>query len=122
MVDWNSKIFYERFIGFLVANIILAFTFAGIYRGIQEFNGDFEDMKDPMDYFYFSWITQSTIGYGDHSPKTNLGKVAVCAQSFIFWMIALTFAILGDEENIGYILNPNPKYWNVPYSQYKKIV
>ena len=29
----------------------------------------------PIDSFYFSFITLSTIGYGDLSPSTDLGKI-----------------------------------------------
>lgn len=120
MVDWTTRKFVERLGIFLVANLVLAFVFAGIYRGIQEYNGDFENLTEPFDYFYFSWITQSTIGYGDHSPKTELGKVAVCAQSFTFWMVALSFAVLADEEKPSFILDIT-KNWNVPYSEFKKL-
>jgi hypothetical protein len=89
-----------------------------MWKGNYDFEsfGDTNNPDNDFDPFYFSWITQTTIGYGDHSPKTKLGKFLVCLQSFIFWTVALTFAILGDEQNIWYILQPTN--WEIPYSEY----
>lgn len=126
MVNWNSHTFYSRLGSFLFLNIILSLIFGGIYWAMWEKGLDFEsfgDIDDPnnrFDPFYFSWVTQTTIGYGDHSPKSKLGKVLVCLQSFLFWTIALSFAILGDEENIFYILNPTN--WHIPYSEYLEVI
>lgn len=35
----------------------------------------------PIDSFYFSFITLATIGYGDFSPSTDLGKLVTVAYS-----------------------------------------
>jgi hypothetical protein len=35
-----------------------------------------------IDSFYFSFITLATIGYGDFSPSTDLGKLVTVAYSF----------------------------------------
>ena len=36
--------------------------------------------KGPLDPFYFSFTTMSSVGYGDFSPKTNRAKVLVMTQ------------------------------------------
>jgi potassium channel subfamily K len=38
--------------------------------------------KSPIDAFYMSVITLTTVGFGDHSPKTPLGRVFGCV-----WML-----------------------------------
>ena len=36
----------------------------------------------PLDAFYFSATTLTTIGYGDHAPKTDLGKLFTVVYIF----------------------------------------
>ena len=36
----------------------------------------------PIDSFYFSFITLATIGYGDFSPSTDIGKLFTVLYSF----------------------------------------
>jgi hypothetical protein len=39
--------------------------------------------KSPVDPFYFSFTTMSSVGYGDFSPKTNRAKMIVMSQQVI---------------------------------------
>ena len=43
------------------------------------------------DAFYFSFVTGSTVGYGDISPKTPLARFAVCCQIFVQLLSFATF-------------------------------
>ena len=36
----------------------------------------------PIDSFYFSFITLATIGYGDFSPSTDIGKLVTVLYRF----------------------------------------
>lgn len=111
MVKWSSSLFYRRVLTFAFLIIMLSVIFGAIYYGIYKSGNDnfsLDDNAQPdfFDFLYFSWITQSTIGYGDMSPNDTGSKWVVCIQSFLFWMIALTFAVLGDENDMLCIIVP----------------
>ena len=41
------------------------------------------DFKSPLDPFYFSFTTMSSVGYGDISPKTDMAKLMVMSQQIV---------------------------------------
>jgi hypothetical protein len=111
MSKWTSKKLYTRLGSFTVLTILLSVVFGSIYYAmhsakIDDFGIGEEDDKDLFNFWYFSWITQTTVGYGDYSPKSNWGKLLVCLQIFLFWVWVLVFAALVDEKNMMCILNP----------------
>jgi voltage-gated potassium channel len=44
---------------------------------------DFGFTDDPLDPYYFSLTTMSTVGYGDFSPKTQRAKILVMTQQAV---------------------------------------
>ena len=44
----------------------------------------------PLDPFYFSFTTMSSVGYGDFSPKTNRAKMLVMTQQGLMVVGVLT--------------------------------
>ena len=46
--------------------------------GPESFN-----FKSPLDPYYFSFTTMSSVGYGDISPKTDMAKLVVMSQQFL---------------------------------------
>jgi|TARA_B110000444_G_scaffold34325_1_gene29716 voltage-gated potassium channel len=44
---------------------------------------DFGFTDDPLDPYYFSLMTMSTVGYGDFSPKTQRAKALVMSHHTI---------------------------------------
>jgi hypothetical protein len=41
------------------------------------------NFKSPLDPFYFSFTTMSSVGYGDFSPKTDAAKLVVMSQHLV---------------------------------------
>jgi Ion channel len=66
----------------------IVFSFAVIYARGHYLNKDFTHWFDPI---YFSFITSSTIGFGDLVPVTPMGKALVTAQSVIFFIFVVLF-------------------------------
>lgn len=51
-----------------------------------------------LDSFYFSVITLTTVGYGDFSPQTGIGKVFTIVYIFIGLGLLLGFInVIGEE-------------------------
>lgn len=63
-------------------------SFSLLYAGFRMLN---EKAITMIDYFYFSFITSSTIGFGDIIPKTQGGKILVSFQSFLFLVFVVLF-------------------------------
>jgi hypothetical protein len=89
-----SEIFDEprsskRSILLLFLNYIeITFDFAVIYGGLNLLKGV---AHSRLDFVYFSFMTSSTIGYGDIFPTTSLGKYVVILHSIIFLFVIVLF-------------------------------
>jgi voltage-gated potassium channel len=46
-----------------------------------------------IDSYYFSVVTLATVGFGDLSPKTNVGKIFTTI--YIFWGVGMLAAYFG---------------------------
>ena len=82
------------FRGFMLLNLVLVMIFTIIYKLVSM--GDDKAFSSPLDFMdalYFAVVTQSTVGYGDISPKSKTSKS--CVMLHITLVIALTvnFAI-----------------------------
>jgi hypothetical protein len=103
----------ETIMGALCVYVLLGIGFAGIYAGINDFErlGFFAQPgpKNNVDFLYFSFITQTTVGYGDLTPGTDAGRVivtfeALIGQVFLVTLVARLVSMYGharrslDEE------------------------
>jgi len=103
----------ETIMGALCVYVLLGIAFAGIYAGINDFErlGFFAQPgpKTNVDFLYFSFITQTTVGYGDLTPGTDAGRVivtfeALIGQVFLVTLVARLVSMYGharrqsDEE------------------------
>tara|TARA_B100001094_G_scaffold127434_1_gene123379 strand:- start:443 stop:739 length:297 start_codon:yes stop_codon:yes gene_type:complete len=81
----------NNLISFLTTNLGIIVLFGIIYMiyikfGIssnpnEEFNG-LNSESTLMDFLYFSFTIQSTVGFGDITPKTKIARVLVMCQQF----------------------------------------
>ncbi len=73
------------FISCLAALLLFSFLFY--------LTGSIAPVTHPFDYFYFSTITFSTLGYGDLHPTSTIGQVLSCLEvgcGFIMFGVLLT--------------------------------
>lgn len=63
----------------------------GLYTSLGAVFYHFQEGWDWLDSFYFTVITLSTVGYGDFSPQTDLGKLFTIP--FIFIGVGLFVAV-----------------------------
>jgi len=65
---------------FLYTTIAITLLYGYMYSQMKE---DFGFTDDPLDPYYFSLTTMSTVGYGDFSPKTQRAKILVMTQQAV---------------------------------------
>jgi hypothetical protein len=91
------------------AYLIIGLLFTMLYQGLATFT-DYRFFNSvarptPGDFEYFSFITLTTVGYGDLAPITPLGRAAavaeaVIAQVFLVTTVARVVSMFGSERPI----------------------
>lgn len=80
---------YNRNVLLLFIDYIqIVFDFAVIYGGLNLLS---KPGSNILDMVYFSFVTSSTIGFGDISPATPFGKIMVCFQSLLLLVFVVLF-------------------------------
>jgi Ion channel len=93
--------------GAVAIYLIVGLTYAYIYATIaafgdpQFFAGDREDTI--ANFLYFSYVTQSTVGYGDFVAATQLGRTfavteALLGQLYLVTVVAVVVSNIGRER------------------------
>ena len=78
------------------ANVILIIIFSIIYSLIM-LNDEREDHFNTIeDVIYFTVTTHFTVGFGDLSPQTTMGRIAMILHVFLVWVVNMV--PLGLEE------------------------
>lgn len=91
--------------GVLTLYLLLGLLFGSIYVAIEELsNTAFFDGRPAGlrtgDFIYFSFVTQTTVGYGDFVPGTDPGRAlavlqAILGQLYLVTVVSLVVANLG---------------------------
>ena len=90
--------------------VLLGMLWAFIYQAIGAFSDD-PFFAQPVsatsaDYLYFSFVTQTTVGYGDLSAATNPGRAfavleALLGQLYLVTVVALVVSRLRPRDRPG---------------------
>lgn len=91
----------------LTAYLLIGILFAALYRGVAALDDfrAFDGIVRPAagDYAYFSFITMTTVGYGDLAPATGAMRVlavfeAIIGQVFLVTAVARIVSLLGHQQ------------------------
>lgn len=84
----------ETILGAICIYVLLGIAFAGIYAGINDFEatGFFAQPgpKTNVDFLYFSFVTITTVGYGDLTAGSDVGRVVVTFEALIGQVFLVT--------------------------------
>lgn len=89
----HNTVTIQTVMGGVSAYALIAFVMASIYFGLDLLNeGDFlNGVVDNGDYTYFSFVTLTTVGYGDILAASNLAKRLVVIEAFVGQVFIITF-------------------------------
>src|SRR3954471_6054978 len=97
----------ETILGSICVYVLIAIAFAGIYGAVNEAErtGFFAQKVEPnnVDFLYFSFVTITTVGYGDLTAGTSTGRVlvtfeAVMGQIFLVTLVARLVSLYGNKQ------------------------
>ncbi len=93
--------------GLLCLYLLIGLFFAQVYAAIDDVGADaFSSSLNPLDRFdlvYFSFVTLSTVGFGDITPSIHLTQAlaiteAVLGQIFLVTVVAAAVARIGQTR------------------------
>ena len=101
----------QTVLGSLCVYLFGAMLFAMVYSMIAQISGTpffvQSDAPSALDYIYFSFITIATVGFGDFSPATAVGKMAVVVEAisgqlYLVVVVALFVSRIGRRLRGGH--------------------
>ncbi len=97
----HDTIGLETILGAICVYVLIGIAFAGIYGGVNdaEPSGFFAQhvVVDNVDFLYFSFVTITTVGYGDLTAGTSTGRVLVTFEALIgqIFLVTLVARLVG---------------------------
>jgi hypothetical protein len=97
----------ETILGAICVYVLIGIAFAGIYGAVNEIEptGFFAQHVVPnnVDFLYFSFVTITTVGYGDLTAGTSTGRVlvtfeALIGQIFLVTLVARLVSMYGTRQ------------------------
>ena len=101
----QRQITYETVLGALCTYVLLGLLFAFMYLAVNELDGPFFTQpaaQRQSEYLYFSFVTLTTLGFGDLSPHVGLPQAltvfeALLGQVFLVTMVARLVTLWGRQ-------------------------
>ncbi|MFA0724364.1 potassium channel family protein [Vibrio sp. 10N.222.49.E5] len=91
-------------VSLIVPFLLIGMFFSGVYAFLQISGYGFSGIIYSYDFIYFSFVTQTTLGYGEMTPTSVFSKYVVIAQSIIgiFYMgvaVSVTLGVILENGN-----------------------
>jgi voltage-gated potassium channel Kch len=107
-ISQHRVVTVQTVMGGVAAFALIAFVMAAVYHGLDLLTeGPFlNGVTSPGDYTYFSFVTLTTVGYGDLTAATDLAKrlvvvEAFCGQVFLITLVARLVSLWGPPSREG---------------------
>ena len=107
----HPRITVRTLLGAIAFYLLIGLVFARAYAFLASVDsGRFfaqPGKNSPADYLYFSYVTQATVGYGDLTPVTRIGRAFTIAEALLGQLYLVTILAL-FVSNIGRERRPAP--------------
>lgn len=98
----------ETILGAIDAYLLVGMAFAAVYGALDDIDPHFfaQGVASGVKYLYFSFVVITTLGFGDLTPRTDIGRVivsieALLGQLFLVTVVAVLVANLGRASRHG---------------------
>jgi voltage-gated potassium channel Kch len=91
-ISQHRVVTIQTVMGGIAAYALIAFVMAAVYRAIELVTGAgfLNGVAGSGDYLYFSFVTLTTVGYGDITPATDLAKRLAVIEMFVGQVFLIT--------------------------------
>ena len=89
----HQQVTFQTVMGGIAAYALIAFVMASVLHSLALLTGvnSLEGIVASGDYVYFSFVTLTTVGYGDITPATELAKRLAVVEAFAGQVFLITF-------------------------------
>jgi len=89
----HEHVRFQTVMGGVSAYALLAFVMASVLHSLELLTSanTLDGVVAAGDYIYFSFVTLTTVGYGDITPATELAKRLAVVEAFIGQVFLITF-------------------------------
>ncbi|MBK9180414.1 MAG: hypothetical protein IPM45_12805 [Acidimicrobiales bacterium] len=84
-ISRHQQVGLETVLGGISVYVLLGVSFAAIYLAVDSISGGFfaQASENRVSFLYFSFITMTTVGYGDLTPGTEVGQVLASLEALV---------------------------------------
>jgi voltage-gated potassium channel Kch len=88
----HERVTAQSVMGGISAYALIAFAMSAVYHGLDLLSGDtfLNGVVGSGDYTYFSFVTLTTVGYGDITAASDLAKRLVVVEAFVGQVFLIT--------------------------------
>ncbi len=103
----HEEVSVETIYGALCVYLLIGLVFASLFAGVNSVGSEYfaspPSQNQPTDLLYLSFITLTTVGFGDVVPATDLSRAlvvleALMGQVFLVTLVARLVAMFGQEQ------------------------
>jgi len=103
----HNEVSVETIYGALCIYLLIGLIFSSVFVAVNSLGTEFfaipVNQNQPADLLYLSFITLTTVGFGDIVPNTDFGRAivvleALIGQIFLVTLVARLVAMFGQEQ------------------------